>query len=229
MHKKHWFEQNAFLTAQSSFAKQVVNILLSLQVDLWVFAQHTGVQWPKFSPLQYCSGQNALLTALCCSAKQADSMLVSLQLHLWTVLQHTGVQCLITHCTAALVRANCVPHCPELLCKLAALVWTTWIPHCLVLQSLITTALLQWLGQNAFLTAQSCSAKQADSRLVSLQIHLWVLALDTSVHCLITTALQHWSEQNAFLTAQSCSAKQADRRLVSLQIDIWVFAEHTCV
>ena len=80
-----------------------------------------------------------------------------------------------------------------------------------------------------FLTALCCSAKQADGMLVSLQIHLWVLALHTSVHCLITTALQHWSEQNAFLTAQSCSAKQADRRLVSLQIDIWVFAEHTCV
>ncbi len=156
-------------------------------------------------------------------------MLMSLQLHLWTILQHTGVQCLITHCTAALVRANCVPPCPELLCKLAALVWTTCIPHCLVLQSLITTALLQCLGPNAFLTAQSCSAKQADSRLLSLQIDLWVIAQHICVQCLITNALQHWSEQNAFLTAQSCSAKQADRRLVSLQIDIWVFAEHTCV
>ncbi len=42
--QKHWFEQNAFLTAQSSFAKQVVNRLVSLQIDLWVIAHHPGVQ-----------------------------------------------------------------------------------------------------------------------------------------------------------------------------------------
>ena len=108
-------------------------------------------------------------------------MLVSLQLHLWTILQRTGVQCLITHCTAALVRANCVPPCPELLCKLAALVWTTCTPHCLVLQSLITIALLQCLGQNAFLTAQSCSAKQVVNMLLSLQVDLWVFAQHTGV------------------------------------------------
>ncbi len=204
-------------------------MLMSLQLHLWTIVQHTGVQCPITTALQHWSGQNAFLTAMCCYAKQADGMLVSLQLHLWTILQRTGVQCLITHCTAALVRANCVPPCPELLCKLAALVWTTCTPHCLVLQSLITTALLQCLGPNAFLTAQSCSAKQADSRLLSLQIDLWVIAQHICVQCLITNALQHWSEQNAFLTAQSCSAKQADRRLVSLQIDIWVFAEHTCV
>jgi hypothetical protein len=96
-----------------------------------------------------------------------------------------------------------------------------------VTQSL--SALQHWSKQNAFLTAQSCSAKQADNRLVSLQIDLWVFAEHTGVQCLITNAQKHWFEQNAFLTAQSCFAKQVVNRLVSLQIDLWVFAHHTGV
>ncbi len=97
------------------------------------------------------------------------------------------------------------------------------------LQCLITNALQHWSKQNAFLAAQTCSAKQADSRLVSLQIDLWVFAQHTCLQCLTTNALQHWSKQNAFLTTQTCFAKQADSRLVSLQIDLWVFANHTGV
>ena len=97
------------------------------------------------------------------------------------------------------------------------------------LQCLITNALQHWSKQNAFLAAQTCSAKQADSRLVSLQIDLWVFAQHTCLQCLTTNALQHWSGQLAFLTAQSCSAKQAVNKLVSLQIDLWVFAHHTGV
>ncbi len=115
----------------------------------------------------------------------------------------------------------------------------------------ITTALQHWSGRNAFLIAQSCSAKQADN---------YVVKRLCGVQCLITNALQHWSEQkafliaqscsakqadsiavshhqcttahvktNAFLTAQTCFAKQADNMLVSLQIDLWVFAHHTGV
>ncbi len=70
----------------------------------------------------------------------------------------------------------------------------------------ITTALQHWLGRNAFLIAQSCSAKQADN---------YVVEKLCGVQCLITNALQHWSEQKAFLIAQSCSAKQADSIAVS--------------
>ena len=97
------------------------------------------------------------------------------------------------------------------------------------LQCLIANALQHWSKQYAFLAAQTCSAKQADSRLVSLQIDLWVFAQHTCLQCLTTNALQHWSKQNAFLTTQTCFAKQADSRLVSLQIDLWVFAHHTGV
>ena len=94
------------------------------------------------------------------------------------------------------------------------------------MQCLITNALQHKSKQNAFLTSQSCSAKQVDSRLVSLHIDLWVFAQHTCLQCLTTNALQHWSGQLAFLTAQSCSAKQAVNKLVSLQIDLWVFAHH---
>ncbi len=80
-----------------------------------------------------------------------------------------------------------------------------------------------------FLTAQSCSAKEADSIIVSLQIQRWISALHTGVQCPITNALQHWSGQNAFLNAQSCSANEADSRLVSLQRHPEVFAYHTDV
>ncbi len=70
----------------------------------------------------------------------------------------------------------------------------------------ITIALQHWSGRNAFLIAQSCSAKQADS---------YVVERPCGVQCLITNTLQHWSEQNAFLIAQSCYAKQADSIAVS--------------
>ena len=95
------------------------------------------------------------------------------------------------------------------------------------LQCLITNALQHLSKQNAFLTAQTCFAKQADSRLVSLQIDLWVFAQHTCLQCLTTNAQQHWSKQSTFLTSQSCSAKQAVNKLVSLQIDLWVLAHHT--
>ncbi len=95
------------------------------------------------------------------------------------------------------------------------------------MQCPMTNALQHKSGQKSFLTAQSYSAKQADSRLVSLQIDLWVFPQHTAVQCPITNALLHWSGQKSFLTAQSYVAKQADSRRVSLQIDLWVFAHRT--
>jgi len=38
-----------------------------------------------------------------------------------------------------------------------------------------------WSGQNAFLTVQCRSAKQANSRLMKIQLHLWRSALHTGV------------------------------------------------
>ncbi len=64
------------------------------------------------------------------------------------------------------------------------------------LQCCNTNALHHWSGQNSFPTVQCCSAYHADSRPVSLQIHLWRFALNTGVQCCNTNALQHWSVQN---------------------------------
>ena len=44
-----------------------------LQLHLWTFALHTGVQRPTTNALQQISGQNAVSTVQCCSAKQDHS------------------------------------------------------------------------------------------------------------------------------------------------------------
>ena len=77
--------------------------------------------------------------------------------------------------------------------------------------------------------AQCCFAKQADSRLVLLQIHLWRFAFDTGVQWLNTSVVPHCFWQNAILTAQCCCAKKADSSPVLLQVHLWRFGvRHLC-
>ena len=61
----------------SLFSAAVQNCLtagsVSLQLPLWTFALHTGVQRPSPNALQQGSGQNAFLTVQCYCAKQAYS------------------------------------------------------------------------------------------------------------------------------------------------------------
>ena len=115
-------------------------MLVSLQLNLWGSALHTGVQC--CNALQHCSRQNSSPTVLCWSAKQAHSMVVSLQLNLWRSALHTGVQWCNTNAlqhwsgqnsfptvlyyrctmmqhqsTAPLVRAEQLPQCSVLLCE----------------------------------------------------------------------------------------------------------------
>ena len=73
--------------------------------------------------------------------------------------------------------------------------------------------------------AQCCCAKQADSRLGPLQIHLWTFAVTTGMQWPKTSAVPHCSWQ--LLPAQCCCAKQADSRLGPLQIHLWTFAVTT--
>ena len=75
--------------------------------------------------------------------------------------------------------------------------------------------------------AQCCCAKQADSRLGPLQIHLWRFAVGTGVQWPNSSAVPHcfWQEP----PAQCCCAKQADSRLGPLQIHLWRFAVGTGV
>ncbi len=59
---QHWSKQSTFLTSQSCSAKQAVNKLVSLQIDLWVFAHHT---WCSDPISVHCStGQNRMLSSL---------------------------------------------------------------------------------------------------------------------------------------------------------------------
>ena len=89
-------------------------------------------------------------------------------------------------CTAALVWAKYISHCSVLLCKPGSqqLGVTAFLPREIcssyrfaVRQQKCTAALLQ----TAFPTVQCCSANQAHSMLVSLQLHLWRFALRTGV------------------------------------------------
>jgi len=76
-----------------------------------------GLLFIQVKALQHCSGQNTFSTVQCCSAKQAHSMhcvtantpMKICSSNSYAVAQH--------QCTAALLRATCIPHCPVLLCK----------------------------------------------------------------------------------------------------------------
>ena len=137
------------------------------------------------------------------------------------------------NCTAALVWAKCILHCSVVLCKTGSqqVCVTAITPmeicsscRCAVSQQKCTAALI--CAKNI---PHCSSAKQAHSRLVSLQLHLWRFALHAGVQGAYITALQHWSGQNAFSTVQWCSAKQVHSRFVSLQSHLWKFALHAGV
>ncbi len=215
-------------------AKQADNIVESLQRHLWIFLQHTGVQCPNFNALQHCSRQNAFLTgcvalqnrltAVLCHCKDTFGYFFNTQvcsvpspMHFSTgqgemhssppvLLCKTGRQhCRVIAKTALDISSTHRCAVSQLQCT-AALLKTKCIPHCLC-----------------------CSAKQADSSLVSLQRHLWILLQDTGVQCPITNALQHKSGQKSFLTVQSYSAKQVHSSLVSLQRHLWILLRDTGV
>ena len=78
--------------------------------------------------------------------------------------------------------------------------------------------------------ARCCCAKQADSRLVRLQLHLWRLALQTGVQWPYSSARTHTAFGKVQLApAQCCCAKDAGSRLVPLQIHLWRLALQTGV
>ena len=65
---------------------------VTLQLHLWIFAVHTGVQYPNTSALNTVEGkmQSPQLSAALQDRLAAGS--VTLQSHLWTFAVHTGVQ-----------------------------------------------------------------------------------------------------------------------------------------
>jgi hypothetical protein len=77
----------------------------SLQLHLWSFALHTGVQSANRHAVQLCSGQNAIPTVQCCSAKQAHSRQCVTAITPMEIC--SSYRCAMTNhqCTAALFRA----------------------------------------------------------------------------------------------------------------------------
>ncbi len=79
---------------------------VSLQIHLWRFALHTGVQGCNTSALQHWSRQNSFPTVQCCSANQvhssncvtANTLMEMCSSYRCAVMQH--------QCSAALVRAK---------------------------------------------------------------------------------------------------------------------------
>ena len=140
--------------------------------------------------MQHCSRQNAVPTAQYGSANQADSRLVS------CVTANTPVDLCSSHrCAVNISPRQCSTvqgkmQSPLLSAALQTKL-TAGLCHCkytygylLLIQVCsehFTKAMQHCSRQNAVPTAQCCSANPADSRLVSLQIHLWIFAVDTGV------------------------------------------------
>ena len=86
---------------------------VSLQLHLWTFALHTGVQWHSTYALQQGSGQNAIPTVQCCSAKQAHSRQCVTAVTPMEFALHTGVQWhiknVLQHCSGqnAILTVQC--------------------------------------------------------------------------------------------------------------------------
>ena len=214
--------QSAFGKAQLPLAhcccaKQADSRLVLLQIHLWRFALDTGVQWSNTSAVPHCFWQNTVAPAQCCCAKQADSRLVLLQIHLWRFALDTGVQwsntSAVPHCFWQSTVAPCSHRCAV-------------IQHQAAVQNRLTAGLCcckytygdllltqvcsgptpvqchTAFGKAQLPLAHCCCAKQADSRLVLLQIHLWRFALDTGVQWSNTSAVPHCFWQN---TVAPCS------------------------
>ena len=137
------------------------------------------------------------------------------------------------HCSATPLLAKCSAYRLVLLCKTGSqqaydtantLVEICSSYRCAVAHYHCSATLL-----SARCSAYCCCAKQADSRLLTLQMHFWRFDLHIGVQWPSTSADPHCFWQNAVLIAYCCCAKQADSRLVTLQIHLWRFAPHTGV
>jgi len=160
----------------------------SLQSHLWSFALHTGVQGASTNAVQLCSRQNAVPTVQCCSAKQAHSRQCVTAI---TPMEFcSSYRCKVSQhkCSAALLKANCNPHCSVLLCKTGS---RQAVCHCN--HSYGVLLFIQVCREPAQMQCSSAQGKMQSplfsvalqSRLtagsVSLQSLLWSFALHTGV------------------------------------------------
>ena len=133
-------------------------------------------QGRKASPLFTAALWNRPTACMCHWSHTYGDLLFSYR---GAVMQHQS--------TAALVRAEKLPHCSLLLCKTgpqhACATAVTPMEICssyrgAVMQHQSTAALA---GQKRLPTVHCCSAKQADSMLVPLESHLWRFAVHAGV------------------------------------------------
>ncbi len=109
----------------------------------------------------------------------------------------------------ALARETQLPQFSVLLCKrvTANAPVEIWSPHrCAVMHHQSTAAMVR---AKKFPIVQCCSANQAHSMLLLLQVQLWRFALHICMCVCNTKALQHWSGQHSYPIFQCCSANQA--------------------
>jgi len=102
--------------------------------------------------------------------------------------------------------------------------------HLLSIQMCSHQTPMHWNWQNAIPTAECCSANQADSSLVSVQILPLTFALHTCVQSPNSNAPQHWFGDIASsllsaalqtrLTAALCHCKHTLEHLLSIQVCI---------
>ncbi len=157
---------------------------MSLQLHLCRFALHTGVQCCNTVALQHWSGQNAFPTVQCCSANQAHSRHCDNAVTPMEICY--SYRCAVSQlkCSATLVWAKCIPHCSVVLCKTGSQQACVSAIAPVEILSSYRCAVSQQKCSPALVWAKCiphCSAKQAHSRLVLLQQHLWRFALHTGV------------------------------------------------
>jgi len=127
----------------------------------------------------------------------------------------SSYRCAVTQhqCTAVLLRAKLISHCPVLLCKTGSqhAFWQCNFTHEDLLFMLVcmdpapmhcSTA----QGKPHFSLSSAALQNRLTACIVLLQIYLWRILLHTGLQSPSTNALQHCSVGNAFCQNQCCSA-----------------------
>ncbi len=161
---------------------------MSVQIHLWRFAFHTGVQRCNTNALQHWSGHISFPTVLCCSAKQAHNKHCVIAIAPWEICSSYLCVVMQHQSPAALVRAHKLPHCSVLLCKTGS---QQALCHCNC-----TLGDLLFIHVCSDATPKPCSTGQGKiasplfiaalqnrltAGIVSLQLHLGRFALHTCV------------------------------------------------
>ena len=188
----HNFWQNGILTAPCCCAAQADNRLVTLQIHLRRFGLHTGVQWPDTSAVPHCFWQNAIAPCsvpMCNTGRQQACDTANTPMEICSSYRCAVADTrAVPHCFWQNAIAPCsVPMCNtgrQQACDTASPPKEIWSSYrfAVAQHQCSATRLLA----NSILTAQCCCAKQADSRLVTLQIHLRRFGLHTGVRWINT-------------------------------------------